>query len=98
MRLEMMIPWGAIMKPQTYNALFYAPRDHHDLSGRHPCYSISFWKLFSPIQIGARDVAFPRINPFVLVALYLRAAIVLISVFTGGGPPDTGWTFYVRIA
>jgi len=46
-------------------------------------------------MIGARDVAFPRFN---LLSWYLfmsGAAIALSSLFTGSGPPDTGWSFYV---
>ena len=47
-----------------------------------------------PILIGARDVAFPRLN---LTSWYLfiaGALLAVLSLFTGGGAPDTGWTFY----
>jgi cytochrome c oxidase subunit 1 len=50
--------------------------------------------FFLPLQIGAKDVAFPRLN---LLSWYLYitgAVLALISLFAGGGPPDTGWTFY----
>ncbi|HEX5772946.1 MAG TPA: cbb3-type cytochrome c oxidase subunit I, partial [Geomobilimonas sp.] len=55
----------------------------------------AFGNLILPLQLGARDVAFPRLN---LLSWYLYiggALLALSSLFTGGGPPDTGWTFYV---
>jgi cytochrome c oxidase subunit 1 len=48
-----------------------------------------------PLQIGARDVFFPRLN---LLSWYLYIAggtLALVSVFLPGGAADTGWTFYV---
>jgi cytochrome c oxidase subunit 1 len=55
----------------------------------------AFGNLVLPIQVGARDVAFPRLN-LLSWWLYLAGAlIVLLSLVTGNGPPDTGWTFYV---
>jgi cytochrome c oxidase subunit 1 len=55
----------------------------------------AFMNYLIPLQIGARDVAFPRLN---LLSWWLYmggAAIILIALFSGGGAPDTGWTFYV---
>ena len=48
-----------------------------------------------PIQLGARDVAFPRLNLFSWWLYISGAALAVTALFTGGGPPDTGWTFYV---
>ena len=59
-----------------------------------PGLSASFGNFFLPIMIGAKDVAFPRLN---LASWYFFAGGVLLAVtalFTGDGPPDTGWTFY----
>jgi cytochrome c oxidase subunit 1 len=53
-----------------------------------------FGNFFLPLQIGARDVAFPRIN-LLSWWLYITAGTVaLTTIFMPGGPPDTGWTFY----
>jgi cytochrome c oxidase subunit 1 len=46
-----------------------------------------------PLQIGAKDVAFPRLNLFSWYIYVFGAILVIISLF-GNGPPDTGWTFY----
>lgn len=45
-----------------------------------------------PLQIGAKDVAFPRLNLLSWYCLVIGALCALISLFTGG--VDTGWTFY----
>jgi cytochrome c oxidase subunit 1 len=54
-----------------------------------------FGNFMLPLMIGARDVAFPRLNLLSWYCYVVGAAIVITSLFTGGGPPDTGWTFYV---
>ena len=55
----------------------------------------SLGNFIMPLQIGARDVAFPKINILSWWLFILGGAIAVTSLFTGGGPPDTGWTFYV---
>jgi cytochrome c oxidase subunit 1 len=45
-------------------------------------------------MIGAKDVAFPRLNLLSWYIYVLGAIIAVSSQFAGGGPPDTGWTFY----
>ncbi len=48
--------------------------------------------FFLPIQIGAKDVAFPRLNLLSWYCLLAGAGVALTSLFFGGA--DTGWTFY----
>jgi cytochrome c oxidase subunit I len=93
MRLQMLAP-GTIMKPQTYNSLFTLHGIIMIFLVVIPAIPTIFGNFFLPIQIGARDVAFPRINLLSWWLFITGAIIVVISVFTGGGPPDTGWTFY----
>ena len=45
-----------------------------------------------PLQIGAKDVAFPRLNLMSWYCLVIGASVTLLSLFMGG--VDTGWTFY----
>ena len=45
-------------------------------------------------MIGAKDVAFPRLNLFSWYLYVLGALVALTSQFLGDGAPDTGWTFY----
>jgi cytochrome c oxidase subunit 1 len=60
-----------------------------------PGFPGAFGNLIMPLQIGARDVSFPRLNLFSWWLYIIGAAVIVTSLFTGGGPPDTGWTFYV---
>ncbi|MBL8765707.1 MAG: cbb3-type cytochrome c oxidase subunit I, partial [Phycisphaerae bacterium] len=48
--------------------------------------------FFLPIQIGAKDVAFPRLNLLSWYCLLAGASVALTSLLFGGA--DTGWTFY----
>lgn len=48
--------------------------------------------FFLPLQIGAKDVAFPRVNLLSWYLLITGATVALCSLFLGG--VDTGWTFY----
>jgi cytochrome c oxidase subunit 1 len=57
-----------------------------------------FGNYLVPLMIGARDMAFPRLNAL-SYWLYLLGGIVLYSsYFAKGGAPDAGWTSYVPLA
>ncbi|WP_224984017.1 cytochrome c oxidase subunit I [Geomonas agri] len=94
-RLELMAPGPTIMTAQTYNAMFTVHGVVMIFLFIIPGIPASFGNLVLPIQLGARDVAFPRVNLFSWWLYAIGAIIVLTSLFTGGGAPDTGWTFYV---
>jgi len=94
MRLKLIAPGFTLMKPQTYNAVFTLHGIIQIFLVVIPAIPSIFGNFFLPIQIGARDMAFPRIN-LLSWWLYLSGAIIVfLSLFTGGGPVDTGWTFY----
>jgi cytochrome c oxidase subunit I len=59
--------------------------------------SSAFFNYLVPLQIGARDVAFPRLNAFSYWA-YLFGGIFLYSSFILGGAPNGGWTGYAPLA
>ena len=94
-RLELMAPGRTIMGPQTYNALFTVHGVVMIFLFIIPGIPSSFGNLVMPIQIGARDVAFPRLNLLSWWLYIVGAGTILVALFTGHGPPDTGWTFYV---
>jgi cytochrome c oxidase subunit I len=95
MRLELISPGPTIVQPQTYNAMFTLHGVIMIFLFIIPGLPAILGNFFLPIQIGARDVAFPRLNLLSWYCYVAGAAIALASLFTGGGPPDTGWTFYV---
>jgi len=95
MRLELIAPGPTIMRPQTYNAIFTLHGVIMIFLFVIPGIPAIFGNFFMPIQIGARDVAFPRINLLSWWVYMIGALLAILSLFTGGGPIDTGWTFYV---
>jgi cytochrome c oxidase subunit I len=59
--------------------------------------SAAFFNYLIPLQIGARDVAFPRLNAF-SYWVYLFGGIFLYSSFLMGGAPNGGWVGYAPLA
>jgi cytochrome c oxidase subunit 1 len=94
MRIELFKPGETIMGPQTYNGIFTVHGVIMIFMVVIPGLSAVFGNLFMPIQIGAKDVAFPKLNLFSWYLFMFGATLAVLSQFTGKGPPDTGWTFY----
>ena len=94
MRLVQLTPFKNLVTAQTYNALFTLHGVVMIFLFVIPGLMAVFGNFVLPIIIGARDVAFPRLN---LASWYFfigGALIAITSLFTGNGPPDTGWSFY----
>lgn len=95
LRLELIAPGHTIVGPQTYNALFTLHGVIMIFLFIIPGVPAALGNILLPLQIGARDVAFPRLN-LLSWWLYITGGVMaLSSLFGGGGPPDTGWTFYL---
>ncbi len=95
MRLELISPGRTIMDAQTYNTLFTLHGVIMIFLFIIPGLPAIFGNFFLPIQIGAEDVAFPRLNLLSWYVYIIGAVLVLVSLFLPGGPIDTGWTFYI---
>ncbi len=94
MKLELIAPGKTIMGAQTYNGFFTLHGIIMIFLIVIPGLPAVFGNFMLPIQIGAKDVAFPRLNLMSWYIYVIGAILVLISQFVGSGPPDTGWTFY----
>jgi cytochrome c oxidase subunit I len=57
-----------------------------------------FGNYLVPLMIGARDVAFPRLNAASYWLFVLGGLVVLFSFFAGGGAAKAGWTSYVPLS
>jgi cytochrome c oxidase subunit 1 len=57
-----------------------------------PSIPASLGNFFLPLMLGAKDVAFPKLNLMSFYVYILGGAFLLFSIFTGA--VDTGWTFY----
>lgn len=95
MRIELLLPGETIMKPEIYNAVFTVHGVIMIFLFVLPGLPAVFGNFIMPIMIGAKDVAFPRLNLLSWWLFIIGAVIVVVALFTGGGAPDTGWTFYV---
>ncbi|MDM7997680.1 MAG: cbb3-type cytochrome c oxidase subunit I [Acidobacteriota bacterium] len=94
MRIEQLVLEPPIFAPQTYNAFFTVHGVIMIFMFVLPGLPAVFGNFFLPIMIGARDVSFPRLNLLSWYFFLAGALIVISSLFTGNGAPDTGWTFY----
>jgi len=94
-RLELIAPGKTIMEAQTYNAVFTLHGVIMIFIVVIPSIPAAFGNIILPIHLGAEDVAFPRLNLFSWWLYMIGTFLAILALFTGDGPPDTGWTFYV---
>jgi cytochrome c oxidase subunit I len=95
MRLVQLTIFHNWITAQTYNALFTVHGAIMIFLFVIPGLAAIFGNFFMPILIGAKDVYFPRLNLASWYFYMAGAVVVVTSLFTGAGPPDTGWSFYV---
>jgi len=91
-RLELLTPGPTIMGANTYNRMFTLHGIVMIFMFMIPAIPGVFGNFCMPLMLGAKDVAFPKLN---LLSLYLywAGSILAISAIVSGGI-DTGWTFY----
>ncbi|MGH2796394.1 MAG: cytochrome c oxidase subunit I [Thermoleophilaceae bacterium] len=94
-RTQLATPAGTIMTAQQYNAAFTMHGTTMVFLVVVPIFT-GFANYIIPLQIGARDMAFPRLNAL-SYWLLLSGGIVLYSAFLVG-PPASGWTSYVPLS
>ena len=94
MRLEQLTMGKTIVSAQTYNAFFTLHGVIMIFMFIIPGIPAIFGNFFLPLQIGAKDVFFPRINLLSWYCWVAGAVFLIIALFSGPGAPDTGWTFY----
>ena len=91
-RLELLTPERTVMDAMTYNRFFTLHGVIMVWLFMIPSIPAAFGNFLLPIMIGARDVAFPRLNLASFDIYVLGAVVVLGGALAGGA--DTGWTFY----
>lgn len=94
-RVELMAIGPTIMGAKLYNSAFTLHGVIMIFLFIIPAIPAIFGNFMLPIQIGADDVFFPRLNLLSWYLYMLGGFMAIFSLFTGGGFPDTGWTFYV---
>jgi len=92
MRMHLIDPAGALVQPATYNKLFTMHGIIMIFFFLIPSIPAVLGNFLVPMMIGARDLAFPRINLLSWYIFIVGASLALYSLVAGG--VDTGWTFY----
>ncbi|MEY9865074.1 cytochrome aa3-600 menaquinol oxidase subunit 1 [Peribacillus sp. B2I2] len=96
MRAQTAIPDNGLLDGQHYNEVFTTHGVVMILFMAMP-FIIGLMNIVTPLQIGARDVAFPRLNAVSFWLFFMGAMLFNIS-FVVGGSPDAGWTSYFPLA
>lgn len=95
-RTQLAQPGLQVLAPDTYNQLVTMHALIMVFGAVMPI-SAGFMNYLIPLQIGARDVAFPRLNALSYWIL-LFAGVFLLSSFIFGGAPGQGWTAYTSLS
>jgi cytochrome c oxidase subunit I len=91
-RLELAFKGETIMGPEMYNKSFTLHGAIMVFLFIIPSIPGALGNFFLPLMLGAKDVAFPRLNLASFYIYLLGASFLLYSIITGS--VDTGWTFY----
>ncbi len=91
-RTELLTPKATIMGADTYNKMFTLHGAVMIFLFIIPGIPAALGNFILPIMLGAKDVAFPRLNLASWYLYVVGALFSLLSIVTGG--VDTGWTFY----
>ena len=91
-RLELLTPQGDMVNSDTYNKFFTMHGVVMVFFFLIPSIPATLGNFFVPMMIGAKDLAFPRINLLSWYIYVVGAGFALAAIVLGG--VDTGWTFY----
>jgi cytochrome c oxidase subunit 1 len=91
-RLELLTPAGDLVQADTYNKLFTMHGIVMVFFFLIPSIPAVLGNFLVPMMVGAKDLAFPRINLLSWYLIIIAGMITIFSLVAGG--VDTGWTFY----
>jgi cytochrome c oxidase subunit 1 len=92
-RLQLAQANAHVLTPQQYNELVTIHGTAMIFLFAVPVLA-GFANFLVPLQIGARDVAFPRLNALSYWLYFLGGAVLMLSFFAKGGAAQAGWTSY----
>jgi cytochrome c oxidase subunit 1 len=95
-RIELITPQGDLVSSDTYNKLFTMHGVAMVFFFLIPSIPATLGNFFLPMMIGARDLAFPKINLLSWYLLVVGGLLALAAMLLGG--VDTGWTFYTPLS
>jgi cytochrome c oxidase subunit I len=95
MRIQLAQPRATVLSPEAYNRLFTMHGTTMIFLVVMPVL-LGFANYFVPLMIGARDMAYPRLNAL-SYWLLLFGGLLLYFSFLSGNPPDVGWFAYAPL-
>ena len=95
-RIELMTPEGDLFDADTYNKLFTLHGVIMIFFFLIPSIPATLGNFLVPIMVGAKDLAFPKIN-LLSYYIFVIGGLLAVSVLVTGGV-DTGWTFYAPLS
>ena len=94
-RMQLAVPENGLVSPDVYNQMFTMHATAMIFMAIMPL-SAAFFNFIIPLAIGARDVAFPRLNAFSYWS-FLFGALLIHSSFLFQQAPDAGWFSYAPL-
>jgi cytochrome c oxidase subunit 1 len=91
-------PSGGVISPVAYTALFTMHGTIMIFFAVTPILIGGFGNFCLPLLIGARDMAFPRLNMASYWTMFAATAVLVASFFVPLGPPEAGWTAYATLS
>jgi cytochrome c oxidase subunit 1 len=95
-RLELLTPAGDLLESDTYNKAFTMHGVMMIFFFLIPSVPATLGNFLIPMMVGAKDLAFPKINLLSWYIFVVGACFGLAAMITGG--VDTGWTFYAPLS
>jgi cytochrome c oxidase subunit 1 len=95
-RLELLTPSGDMVQADTYNKLFTMHGQVMVFFFLIPAVPAVLGNFLVPMMIGAKDLAFPRINLLSWYLYIIGGTLMVYTILNGG--VDTGWTFYTPLS
>jgi cytochrome c oxidase subunit I len=95
-RLELLTPQGDLFQSDTYNKLFSMHGINMVFFFLVPSIPATIGNFVLPLMVGAKDLAFPKIN-LLSWYIYMAGAFFSLATMVSGGV-DTGWTFYTPLS
>jgi len=95
-RLNLIVPQGLLGSAEAYNRLFTMHGVVMVWFFLVPAVPVTLGNFIIPLMLGARDLAFPRLNLLSWYLFMIGGAVTLWALFVGG--LDTGWTFYTPLS
>src|SRR3954453_13422732 len=92
------VSWGDRMSPEFYTMLFSMHATIMIFFVIIPMLTAAFGNFLIPLMIGARDMAFPKLNMMSYWFMWPGFLLILASFFVEGGAAGNGWTSYPTLA